>query len=242
MADKNLIRENNAAIEVYRSSDAAPDNWEDAKFWLVNELRRIQNGFFSVDDVINSIGNLDGDVGDNIIQNITNQIEGDTNFINQIISNPEVIGPAGPEGPEGPEGPQGPQGPAGADGNAGDLIADYKTALDFTWSSEKIVEYVMNELLAFGTTVGSGVTIGGTAPDPVTASAGDLFFDNVQTFDLYVFDGTVWLNTDKEVENEVYVQRNIPQPHNNFKPYLWVQTGMGEDGTGFSLWFNDPEY
>ena len=90
MADKNLLRTNNSTIEAYRSSDAAPDNWEDAKFWLINELRRIQNGFFSVDDVIANIGNLDGDVGDTIIQNITNVIEGDTNLINNIINNPQL--------------------------------------------------------------------------------------------------------------------------------------------------------
>ena len=121
MADKNLLRENNPSIEVYRSNDAAPDNWEDAKFWLINELRRIQNGFYSVDEVI---ATLDTEVG--------------------AVEQQE--GPTGPQGPQGPAGPQGPQGPAGPPGPPGTsvegrtepLIADHRVALDTTWSSQKI--------------------------------------------------------------------------------------------------------
>jgi len=146
MANKNLLRQNNSSIEVYRSSDAAPDNWEDAKFWLVNELRRIQNGFFSVDDVVAGLGSGEGEVGDTIIQNITSSIVKDGATIEEIINNPVfqslINGIQTTPGPEGPEGPEGPQGPAGADGDAGDLIADYKIALDYTWSSEKIAEEI----------------------------------------------------------------------------------------------------
>ena len=144
MADKNLLRTGNSTIEAYRSSDAAPDNWEDAKFWLINELRRIQNGFFSVDDVVSQIGSGEGEVGDTIIQNITSNIVNDGATIQEIIDSPQfqdiINNIEGTPGPEGPEGPQGPKGPSGADGNAGDLIADFKTALDFTWSSKKIAE------------------------------------------------------------------------------------------------------
>ena len=146
MADKNLLRTGNSTIEAYRSSDAAPDNWEDAKFWLINELRRIQNGFFSVDDVVSQIGSGEGEVGDTIIQNITSNIVNDGATIQEIIDSPqfqEIINNIETTpGPEGPEGPTGPQGPAGQDGNAGDLIADYRTAIDTTWSSEKIAEEI----------------------------------------------------------------------------------------------------
>jgi hypothetical protein len=148
MADKNLLRTGNSTIEAYRSSDAAPDNWEDAKFWLINELRRIQNGFFSVDDVVSQIGSGEGDVGDTIIQNITSNIVNDGATIQEIIDSPQfqelINNIEGTQGPAGPEGPQGPQGPAGQDGNAADVIADYRTALDTTWSSEKIAGELAN--------------------------------------------------------------------------------------------------
>jgi hypothetical protein len=221
MADKDLLRTNNTTVEVYRSSDAAPENWEDAKFWLINELRRIQNGFFSVDEII---AQLDTEVGD---------VE-------------KAEGPTGPQGPQGATGAQGPEGPAGPPGPPGSssggdtepLIADWKTALDFTWSSQKISEYI-SEITNNLSTGGSNVTIGSVVP--TTAATGDLFYDNATTFNLYVYDGTVWLST-VEDQKDVYVQRNIPLPGNPLKPYLWVQTGMGEDGTGYSFWFNDPEY
>lgn len=221
MADKNIIRNGATTIEVYRSNDAAPANWDDAKFWLINELRRIQTGFFSVDEVLAQLQTSDS---------------GDGN----------ISGSVGPQGPQGPQGPAGPPGQAGAtgpagkngtdgkDGDAGDLIADYKTAIDFTWSSDKIAK----ELAKLGTTGSSSIAIGGTVP--TGARIGDLFFDNVTTFDLYVYDGANWINTDKD-HREVYVQRNIPST-NPLKPYLWLQTGMGDDGYGFTLWFNDPEY
>ena len=127
MADKDLLRNNNPTIEVYRSLDAAPADWEDAKFWLTNELRRIQSGFYSVDEVVAQIQNGSG-----------GSESGSTE------STPGPVGPQGPVGPEGPQGDTGPQGPAGKDGT--EIIADWKTAIDFTWSSQKISQYVLEAI------------------------------------------------------------------------------------------------
>jgi len=121
MADKNIVRDNTTTVEVYRSLDAAPETWDDARFWLIGELRRIQSGFFSVDEVISNIE--------------TGQAPEDPQSPSQ-----GAPGSQGPQGPAGPEGPEGPQGPSGADGT--DVIADYKTALDFTWSSQKIASEI----------------------------------------------------------------------------------------------------
>lgn len=123
MADKDLIRRGNTSIQVYRSLDAAPEDWDAARFWLINELRRIQTGFFSVDEVL---ARLDAGKDDGPTDGTTST----------------TPGPVGPQGPAGPAGPEGPQGPAGADGNAGDLIADYQTALHTTWSSQKIASEI----------------------------------------------------------------------------------------------------
>ena len=142
MADKNASRNGTTDIEVYRSLDAAPDNWDDARFWLINELRRIQTGFFSVDEVINNLS-VDGD---------------------EPVEGPP--GPAGPQGPQGPEGPEGPQGPAGADGNAGDLIKDNITSLSKTWSSQKIRQ----ELDLVGIGGDTNIAVGPTPPSPVTGA------------------------------------------------------------------------
>lgn len=104
-------------VEVYRSLDAAPESWEDARFWLIGELRRIQTGFFSVDEALT-----------------------DLDIAPEAPESPSegVQGPIGPIGPIGPEGPEGPQGPSGADGDVGELIKDQSIGLNTTWSSQKI--------------------------------------------------------------------------------------------------------
>lgn len=117
---KNITSGDRTAIEVYLANDAAPDDWLDAKFWLVNELRRIQSGFFSADEVIDQILNSEG-----------GGTEGEQ-------GPPGPPGPQGNQGERGPAGPPGPRGPKGEDGDAGDLIADFRTAIDTTWSSQKI--------------------------------------------------------------------------------------------------------
>lgn len=139
MADKNIIREGVTSVEVYRSRDAAPDNWDEAKFWLINELRRIQNGFFSVDEIINQLTTLSGEGGNQFIEQLIAALKEDGGF----------VGEGGEQGPEGPRGPQGPQGPAGpsGEGSGGDSknwIADWKVALDTTWSSQKISDELNN--------------------------------------------------------------------------------------------------
>ena len=124
MTDKNIVRDNTTTVEVYRSLDAAPETWDDARFWLIGELRRIQSGFFSVDEVITGLETTEGGEG----------VPGPT-------------GPAGTQGPQGPAGAVGPQGPAGADGtdgNVGELIKDNTVGLTYTWSSQKIASEIAN--------------------------------------------------------------------------------------------------
>lgn len=216
MANKDLIRRGNTSIEVYRSLDAAPEDWDAARFWLINELRRIQTGFFSVDEVL---ARLDADKGDG-------------------TTDSTVEGPVGPQGPAGPAGPQGPQGPAGADGNVGDLIADYQTALGTTWSSNKI-QQELDSLIGGLDLGGSNLTVGGTPPvNPVN---GDLFYDNVYTLELYVWDTNKWVSTTGGGgDGAVYVQTTQPRTSPT-SPYLWIETGLG-DGDDFTVWFNDPEH
>lgn len=116
MADKKTVRDNTTTVEVYRSLDAAPETWDDARFWLIGELRRIQSGFFSVDEVISNI---------------------EAGEAPEAPESPSQGAP-GPQGPQGPVGPIGPEGPQGPSGDVGDLIKDQRIALDTTWSSQKI--------------------------------------------------------------------------------------------------------
>lgn len=123
MADKNAFRDSASAIEVYLSNDAAPDDWEAAKFWLVNELRRIQGGFFSVDQVLSELDS----------RNTTESAEGP-----QGPAGPQGdAGATGERGERGERGLQGPPGPKGDKGTFEDIIRDDKTSRFFVWSSTK---------------------------------------------------------------------------------------------------------
>lgn len=213
MAEKNTNRDGTTSIEVYRSLDAAPENWDDARYWLINELRRIQTGFFSVDE---AIATLDGDDDDG-------GTEG-------------PAGPAGPEGPQGPPGPAGADGADGADGDAGDLIKDSVTSLSFTWSSQKIRE----ELLAISGGDGGDTNIEVGPTPPSSPAIGTLWFDNHFTLELYVWDGSAWISaTGSSNGNNVYVQSAQPADSG---PYLWVQTSVGGEAGKYTLWVNDPDH
>lgn len=173
MADKKLIREGTTSVEVYRSLDAAPENWDDARFWLINELRRIQSGFFSVDEVLSSL-------------DIDSEEE-------PVAGEPGPTGPAGPQGPQGPKGDQGEPGEPGQDGSSGDLIKDGITSLSFTWSSQKILQEITNATAGIGVGGDNSIFIGASGPSP--ASIGDLWFDNTYTLELYVWSGFQWVST-----------------------------------------------
>ncbi len=213
------IRDNATRVEVYRSLDAAPETWDDARFWLIGELRRIQTGFYSVDEVIAEL--------DTAVEAPNSPSEG-------------VQGPIGPIGPAGPEGPTGPQGASGADGVVGDLIDDNSTGLTTTWSSQKINQLFQTISPAPG---GSGsITIGPDAPS--NPAIGDLWFENVITLELYVFtDQSIWVSVTGAGGGggkDVIVSPTAPVTTED--QYLWIQTGLGDSGECFTVWFNDPNY
>ena len=130
MADKKLIRDGTTSIEVYRSLDAAPENWDDARFWLINELRRIQSGFFSVDEVLSSL-DIDSEQ-------------------DSSAGEPGPAGPQGPQGDKGDPGEKGDPGVDGQDGSAGDIIKDGITSLSFAWSSQKILQEISDATAGIG--------------------------------------------------------------------------------------------
>jgi len=142
-------------VEVYRSLDAAPESWDDARYWLIGELRRIQTGFFSVDEALT-----------------------DLDIAPEAPESPSegVQGPIGPIGPIGPEGPEGPQGPSGADGVVGDLIKDNRTALDTTWSSQKI-DSIISTLSGLPEAPKDGQTYGRSSGSwvPINLQAGESY-------------------------------------------------------------------
>lgn len=119
MAAKNLRIDGNPTIELYRSNDAVPEDLNAFRFWVVQELRRIQAMGYSTEDVLRrlsvDIENLDGAGG-----------------------TPGEKGEPGRDGSPGIPGEKGDPGQDGQDANPEDLIADGERRSDRTWSSQKI--------------------------------------------------------------------------------------------------------
>lgn len=76
-------------------------------------------------------------------------------------------------------------------------------------------------------------------PTPTAALAGltvRLASDNKP----YWCNGTTWVDLTAAGAGgtqEVFVQPTAPTPTGS--PYLWIQTGLGADGTGFTFWVED---
>ena len=172
MAEKSLNNKGSTAVEVYKSLDAAPEDWDSARYWLINELRRIQNGFFSVDEVISQI---------------------ESNKETPEPGEQGAQGPQGPQGPQGDPGEPGNQGPPGQDINASDILNDSITSLSFGWSSQKIQATIADALFDVGVGGDNSISIGGSSP--AFPDTGDLWFDNTYTLELYLWNGSAWIST-----------------------------------------------
>jgi len=119
MVDKSQTNANLSLIEVYRANIANPETLEALRFWISNELVKIQSSFFSAEDVLRRLNTL----------------------IAEIEAGTGETGATGVTGPRGAQGVQGETGPPGADGADADpsaLIADGERRTDKTWSSSKI--------------------------------------------------------------------------------------------------------
>ena len=106
------------AIDLYRANDATPETFEEFRFWITNELNRIQAMGISSDEAVLILAQAI-----EAIESTDCECTG---------------GEQGPAGPAGPAGRDGVDGQDGQDGNAGDLIDDNKIRYTLTWSSEKI--------------------------------------------------------------------------------------------------------
>lgn len=172
MAEKNALRGNNPTIAAYKAGDAAPEEYDDFRFFINEELRRIQVAFTSVEQFL----------ADEIIA-------GDDTT--EAEAGPP--GPPGPQGSPGNVGPQGERGPAGPRGPAGEDVGapinDNVVTRSRVWSSARIVEYVEEN---GGGSGGTSVVVGGNPP--TSAEQGDLWFDDTYTSELYIRYNGLWVS------------------------------------------------
>ena len=151
----------------------------------------------------------------------------------QVSDVSKQIGPEGPVGPQGPagergaEGIQGIRGPAGERGNDGIQGAPGHDGAD--GEDGRGVESVSMDAdgdLVFTLTDGTEevVSLPESLYGPHTGSQGNTIIQRYGS---------------SSQGNNLYVQDNQPT---DADPYLWVQTGLGDDGKCYTLWFNDPNH
>jgi len=125
----------NTSIEVYRANIANPETLEPLRFWIQNELVKIQSGFVSADEVITNLAALI----DELVE--SGGLQGE----------PGEKGATGSTGTSGSDGVDGTDGQDGQDATAADLIDDNRILHSKTWSSQMIsswaVERIRNQLL-----------------------------------------------------------------------------------------------
>jgi len=113
----------------------------------------------------------------------------------------------------GERGPEGPTGPAGKDGDDGE---DGRGIADVYTAADGDFVFVLTD----GTEV--------TVDAPLISGAGGGEVNH------YHQGGTATTTKD------VFVGPDAPQAQTD--QYLWVQTGLGETGDCFTVWFNDPNH
>ena len=127
---------------------------------------------------------------------------------------PGPKGEQGPRGPEGLRGPEGPQGPAGTDGEDG---LDGRGVESVSQAADGDLIFHMTdgseEVVEFPT----GLLTASQSHTTVVAGQGE-----------------------KGSAKDVFVSDNEPAASTD--QFLWIQTGLGEGGDCFTVWFNDPNH
>ena len=128
-------------------------------------------------------------------------------------------GPAGPEGRQGPEGPMGPEGPAGPSGSDGLDGSDGVGLESVSQAADGDLVFTLSDGTEHVVELPYGLLSGSESHTAVAIG------------------GQAPIATEPK---DVFVSDT--QPSASTDQYLWIQTGLGEDGTGFTAWFNDPSF
>ena len=149
----------------------------------------------------------------------------------QVSDVTKQIGPQGPVGPQGPAGESGAEGIQGIRGPAGESGSDgIQGAPGFDGADGED---------------GRGVESVSQAAD------GDLIFHMTDgTDEIVSLPESLFGASHGGGDTTVVHQNGAPQdvfvgpstPNAQTQQYLWVQTGLGETGDCFTVWFNDPNH
>jgi len=135
-------------------------------------------------------------------------------------------------GPQGPKGEQGDVGPRGADGSIGPRGADGEAGTD----GEDGVGVVSVSQAADGDLI---FTLSDGTEQVVELPLGLLGTSEGHTY--VVGQGAGGSDSgNNSTDKDVFVGPDAPNATTD--QYLWIQTGLGDSGDCFTVWFNDPDH
>jgi hypothetical protein len=130
------------------------------------------------------------------------------------------VGPMGLEGRVGPKGPEGSMGPKGADGLDGARGRDGTDGVSITDVDIDFDNHLKVQL-----------------SDGTEIDAGFLGNDTKEAYHTFSHSRSGGGGDDAK---DVFVSDNAPTASTD--QYLWIQTGLGDSGDCFTVWFNDPNF
>jgi hypothetical protein len=155
--------------------------------------------------------------------------------IEAVAQNKGLNGKDGAQGPKGETGKVGPSGPAGKAGKDGRDGKDGKDGEDGKHGDDGVsvtdVEIALDNHLVVTLSDGNQIDAG-ELPDGSGVGDGDGV--------LYKQTIAAGSGGSAETAKDVFVGPDAPSPGTD--QYLWIQTGLGDSGECFSVWFNDPNY
>jgi len=134
-----------------------------------------------------------------------------------------AVGAKGERGPKGDTGPQGPQGAVGAKGKQGP-------------KGDKGDDGIGVESVSMAADGDLVFTLSDGTEEVVELPEDLLRGSQRDSGSTYI----VKQESNAKAPKDVFVSDT--QPTTETDQYLWIQTGLGDDGTGFTAWFNDPNF
>lgn len=157
-------------------------------------------------------------------------------FKERIAEIEKQVGPEGPIGPQGPQGERGPDGIQGIRGPAGEPGSDGLQGPEGSPGQDGEDGRGIESIEA---TLDGDLEIRYNDGTTEIVETSSIFGGRTSTGDTVVYQNNP-AGGNPTTTKDVFVGTDEPTPTTD--QYLWIQTGLGETGDCFTVWFNDPNF
>lgn len=156
-------------------------------------------------------------------------------FKKKLDSVEKMAGPTGPVGPQGPQGERGPDGIQGLRGPAGERGSDGLQGPQGAPGQDGEDGRGIDRI---DTTIDGDLEVWYTDGTNEVVEISSIFGGNTHGATNVVYQNNP-AGGNAATSKDVFVSETAPTATVTDQ-YIWIQTGLGDDGECFSVWFNDP--